>query len=254
MEAFDDRVKAEREKIKNINDEKKAIIQGVRERRDKEANEKAKKQSGKTFQEVLAEKREFIEKFKAKRADADVIAKQIKEIQGEEALIEKNTAKSYKSGKDVQMRLQEIDNTMQTTSVNPQEERALHKEKVFLEKSLEFANRFDALKPKKKELFDKRKAVGLQIKGLKQKLDEYNETLDKMNEEFKAQKATREDNKEELDALEEKIQTIKGDIGKIIEEKEATKEEHFKQLYECELEEIEFKHIEWMKRQKDRLV
>lgn len=43
MEAFDDRVKAEREKIKNINDEKKAIIQGVRERRDKEANEKAKK-------------------------------------------------------------------------------------------------------------------------------------------------------------------------------------------------------------------
>ena len=88
---------------------------------------------------------------------------------------------------------------------------------------------------------------------MRDKLDNYNATLDKMTEEFKAQKATREDNKEELDALEKKVQDIKTDIGKIIEEKEATKEEHFKQLYECELEELEFKHIEWMKRRKDKL-
>ena len=155
MEAFDEKIKAEREKIQKINAEKRAIIEGVREKRKKEDDEKNKKQSGQTFNDVLQEKKDFLVKFRAKKDQIDAVNKEIKEIQGEELVIEKNTSKKFKSGQDVNMRLQEIDQIMQTTSISPGEERELHKEKIFLEKSMEFAERFDALRPKKKALFDK---------------------------------------------------------------------------------------------------
>ena len=43
MEAFDEKIKAEREKIQKINAEKRSIIEGVREKRKKEDDEKNKK-------------------------------------------------------------------------------------------------------------------------------------------------------------------------------------------------------------------
>lgn len=55
--------------------------------------------------------------------------------------------------------MNDLTNTMSTTSLKPDEEKAVHKEISFLRKSLRFVERLDEIKPKKDEAYDKKKAA-----------------------------------------------------------------------------------------------
>lgn len=190
----------------------------------------------------------MIKEVKAYREEANKINKKIQSIEKEEAAIDKNCRKGYKSVEKVQNRLVELEIMMNTESMTPQEERNFIKEKTDLENSVEYAERFDKLMPEKKVLRDQRKEINQKISSIRKQLDRLNATLDSLNAEFDAMKNAREEFKDELDKLEAKVQVHKEEIGEIRKKKDECKEGYFKELYEFEMENREIKHVEWKKK------
>ena len=190
----------------------------------------------------------MIKEVKAYREEANKINKKIQSIEKEEAAIDKNCRKGYKSVEKVQNRLVELEIMMNTESMTPQEERNFIKEKTDLENSVEYAERFDKLMPEKKVLRDQRKEINQKISSIRKQLDRLNATLDSLNAEFDAMKNAREEFKDELDKLEAKVQVHKEEIGEIRKKKDECKEGYFKELYEFEMESREIKHVEWKKK------
>lgn len=150
-------------------------------------------------------------------------------------------------------RLVEIEKTINTASILPKEEKALTKEKKRLEDSLPHVEKYESIQPEKSSLLAQKKKFAKESSAIWKDLDYYNDALDEMNEGWKMALALNPELLQDLTQLEEKSQEVWKRIEELKASKEEEKENYFKGLYEFEMQKRENKHIEWMKRQLERV-
>jgi len=240
MEALDDEIKELIEKIKQIRSEKDEIFtRGVEESKAKAAAEGVTKYEGKSFKELVEEKRalmnennQYMEKINKARAIIDSVTNEVKAIQ-------KNIDPKYKTVKAVNERIKDVDTTIQTSTISSKQEKDYYKEIAFLKKSIKYVEKLEKIRDTKK-LREEVKANNKESKALREKIAKYNNILDIMNEEFKERKKISGEKKEELQKLDAKMDSIREEIKAVEVRKDEAREDYYKRKYEyeCQKEQI----------------
>ena len=136
LQHLDDEVKALFDKIKEINKQKEQIYKkGVEENKEKEAAEGKRKDDGKTFKQLVEERNAQFAKKKELDAELKAMKDKFDGVSNEIRAMNKLVDPKCKTVDDVIKKIAQINNTMQTESTNPKQEKEYLKEISFLEKS-----------------------------------------------------------------------------------------------------------------------
>lgn len=253
LKKVDEQIEKKREQKEAIIQQKKDIITARKDERAKEMENPENKQKQSTFKDVLQQKRDLVQKLRDMSGKTKDLQKKQADILAEQNTLKKYFSEKYRSAEAVQKRIQFLEKQLVTTSLKAADERANIKETDFLRRSLEYVEQYDALKPKLDAIKDELKPLYGQQKKLRDQIGKYNTQLDQMNEDFRTSQQLREENKEELDKLSAKIDAVKEEIQKLFEKKGEIKEQHFKLKFEHKCQNQQIKHIEYIKRTKERL-
>ena len=116
------------------------------------------------------------------------------------------------------------------------------------------AKRFSQVEPELKSLRAEKGTVMASIKKIRAEEDVIQKEMDKIKEDLAQTNAEKTETVAQLDALQEKIEKIEGDLSKLFAKKDELREAFWKGKYDFKKQREEIAHIEWMQRQKERVV
>lgn len=255
LQHLDDEVKSLFDKIKEINKQKEQIYKkGVEENKEKEAAEGKRKDDGKTFKQLVEERNAQFAKKKELDAELKTMRDKLDGVSNEIRAMGKLVDPKCKTVDDVTKKIAEIDNTMQTESINVKQEKEYLKEISFLEKSKKQMGKLEKLLPLRDELKENIKVLDKEVKVYKNEVNRLNKILDEKAEENKKRKEISEEKKTDLNELEEKIQAIKTEITTINNRKDEAREEFYKRKYEYECQKVIVSHTDYLYKRKNDLI
>lgn len=253
MQKLDDEIKALIEKIKKTRAEKEEVFQRGREESKAKAEAEGTKNEGKSFKELVEEKRALITKKKA----LDEKSKKEKAIcnkaQGDFKALQKNVNPKFKTAKEVNRRIKDVEKMILTETNSAKQEKEYYKEIDFLKKSIKYVEKLEKV-PDTKKNWEAAKELDKQSRKLRHEIAQINELLDTMNEEFQKRKEMSEDKKVELKAFDEKMDKIREGIKEVEKKKDEAREQYYKLKYEFECQKASIIHVDRMHRRKATLL
>lgn len=115
------------------------------------------------------------------------------------------------------------------------------------EKLIPIGPKIDKLRAQRDEIREEMNKISEIING------KYAE-IDKVKQEDSVQREQRSDVKQQLDKFQADIDKIKEQIQELQDKKYETKEAYYKEKYEYDLERAEISQIEWMAKEKQRII
>lgn len=123
-----------------------------------------------------------------------------------------------------------------------------------MKKSLPVAIKFSGLKPRADKLYTEKKAKLEEVKVVRAVVDQQNAEIEKLRAEMETIKEQQQDTRGEADKITIEIDKISEDLSKLFEKKDEVREVYWKARFDFEVQKEEIMYIEWMMRQKDRVV
>lgn len=155
----------------------------------------------------------------------------------------------------MQAAINELENKHKTYShKSASEESKMIKEIETLKASLPKAKHFSTLKPKADKLYAEKKVLLEQVKGFKSSLDAQNEEIEKLRKEMETIKENQQDVKGEADKVSKDIDKLTQDLSNLFDKKDQRREDYWHARYDYEIQREEIVHIEWMQKQKERVI
>lgn len=93
-----------------------------------------------------------------------------------------------------------------------------------------------------------------EVKGYRARLDVQNAEIEKLRKEMESIRETQQDVKGEADKVSKDIDKLSQDLSDLFEQKDVKREEYWKARFDFEIQKEEIAHIEWMHRQKERVL
>lgn len=110
------------------------------------------------------------------------------------------------------------------------------------------------MKPQADKLYASKKALLEQVKGFRVILDEQNAEIEKLRKEMETIKENQQETKGEADKISKEIDKLTQDVSDLFEQKDTKREEYWHARYDFEMQREEILHIEWMTKQKERVL
>jgi hypothetical protein len=163
--------------------------------------------------------------------------------------------KEHHTVKDVQEAIAELEYRQKTTTHQsaPEEEKMI-KEIAQLKASLPRAKKFSQIKPKTDELYTEKKKVLEEVKKIRKVVDAKNVEIEEIRDQLEKAKESQQDVRGEADKVTVDIDALSEELSKLFETKDQRREEYWKLRYDYEIQREEINHIEWMLRQKYRVI
>ena len=124
----------------------------------------------------------------------------------------------------------------------------------FLKLSLPSAEQVLKIKPQLDALYEKKKMYSEELTVLKEEIEGKEKEIEGVRKEIEEAKEQRQDIKQQLDKFEADIVKIKEDLEKLYAQKNTVKEEYYKNKLEFETEKDEIYNLEWMAKEKQRIL
>lgn len=159
-----------------------------------------------------------------------------------------HTADQVKEG------VRQLERDLTTRTLSSVQEAKMIKDIENLKKTESKAARFTAIEPMIKEIRTEKNKIWNEVKSIKETEADIAKKIDTVRGEMDEQNKEKDGIKEQLDALQKEIDVIDGKIDKLYAEKREQSEEYWKSKYDHKLQKEEIMHIQWMQRQKQRVV
>lgn len=253
MQHLDDEIKALIEKIKKTRADKEEVYQRGREESKAKADAEGTKNEGKSFKELVDEKKALFEKKKALDAESKKEKDICNKANNDRNALKKHVNPKFKTAKAVNSRIKDIEKTILTQSNTAKQEKEYYKEIDFLKKSVKYTEKLEKI-PNTDKNWDKAKALDKKSKKLRDEIRKINDLLDTMNEEFQKRKELSEEKKTELQAFNDKMDKIREEIKTVEVRKDEAREEYYKRKYEYECQKAAIVHTDRIHRRKAKLL
>ncbi|CAI2362050.1 unnamed protein product [Moneuplotes crassus] len=253
MQKLDDEIKALIEKIKKTRADKEEVFQRGREESKAKADAEGTKNEGKSFKELVEEKRALI----AQKKELDEKSKKEKAIckkaQEEFKSLQKNVNPKFKTTKEVNRRIKDVEKFILTETNSAKQEKEYYKEIDFLKKSIKYVEKLEKV-PDTKENWNNARDLDKKCKKFRHEISQIDALLDIMSAENKKRKELSEDKKVELKKFDEKMDKIREQIKEVEKKKDEAREEYYKLKYEFECQKASIIHVDRMYRRKNTLL
>jgi chromosome segregation ATPase len=213
-----------------------------------------------SYKEFLNQKIEEIRGLRDQKRDLynqkNAIIEQIKVIELEREQILK-TLPSNKDLQDpvkIQAKIDELEKRYKSTSMALQEEKRLINDIKKLQESMSSARKVQEMRPRLDVLYGQRNKFSELINALKPSLEAKELEIETLRKQLNDDQDQRDDVKDKLTKFDDDITLLKADLQKVFDLKDATREEHFKNRYEYQIEQDEIKYAERIAREKQRLI
>ena len=123
-----------------------------------------------------------------------------------------------------------------------------------LQESISSARKVQEMRPKLDVLYGQRNKFSELINALKPSLEAKELEIETLRKQLNDDQDQRDDVKDKLTKFDDDITLLKADLQKVFDLKDATREEHFKNRYEYQIEQDEIKYAERIAREKQRLI
>ncbi len=253
MQNLDEEIKTLIEKIKKTRAEKEEVYQRGREESKAKAEAEGTKNEGKSFRELVDEKKALFEKKKALDEKSKKEKTICNQAQNDLKALQKNVNPKLKTAKAVNSRVKDIEKTIQTSTISAKQEKEYYKEISFLKKSLKYVEKLEKI-PDTKKNWEAAKAFDKESRKYRTEIAKINNLLDTMNEEFQKRKEMSEDKKVELKAFDEKMDKIREGIKAVEVRKDEAREEYYKKKYEFEVQKASVIHVDRIHKKKAYLL
>lgn len=123
-----------------------------------------------------------------------------------------------------------------------------------LKSSVPKAKRLSEITPRVKEISEKRKEIWGHVKELKKQGDELKTVIEEHRQKMEEIREEQTDVKDQVEKINEVINAKNAEINVCFEEKQKEHDAHWKACYEAKVQQQLIRHIEWLQRQKDRIL
>ena len=138
--------------------------------------------------------------------------------------------------------------------MNAQAEGKLIKEIDTLKASIPKAKRFSEIDPLIKELKAQKNKIWNEIKTIKHQEDILNKEMEDIRKELEQTNVEKDATRAEADKIQAQIEAIDEELNTLYAKKDEKREAYWKARYDFKLQHEEVLHIEWMQRQKEKIV
>lgn len=255
-------VKADFEREMAIQD---GLIQQMRSKKDQLIKQKRTvREGGLTAGGNNTKKGELTERINVakgirqnKRAKQDAmrdIVSEIQKLEGEKRNLLKSMHANCHTVEAVQGQIRDSERRLTTTSLNAAAEAKLCKEIETLKASIPKAKRFSEIDLKIKDLATKKNGIYAEVKKIKAQEEGLNKEMEEIRKELETTNAEKDVTKGQLDNLQKQIDDVDKELNELYAKKDEKREAYWKGRYDFKKQREEIMHIEWMQRQKDKVV
>jgi len=138
--------------------------------------------------------------------------------------------------------------------MSSQAETRLIKDIDILKASLPRARRYQEIDPQIKELKAQKNKIWTEIKGIKLEEDGLNAEMETIRKELEQTNAEKDESRANADKVSEQIEAVDEELSALYAKKDEKREAYWKARYDFKEQRETIMHIEWMQRQKDKVV
>ena len=114
--------------------------------------------------------------------------------------------------------------------------------------------RYEQIDPQSKALKAQKGKIWAEIKVIRGQEDVLNKAMEEIRKELEQTNAEKDETRAQVDAVQEKIEKVEAEMKAIYEVKDAKREAYWKGRFDYKVQANEIDHINWMQRQKDKVV
>ena len=155
---------------------------------------------------------------------------------------------------DVTSEIKQSERRLTTTSMSSQAEAQLIKEIEVLKQSVPKAKRFSEIEPEIKDLKAQKNKIWNDIKGFKGQEEVLNREIETIRKEMEQTNAEKNETLAAADKIQEQIEACDQELNALYSKKDEKREAYWKGRYDFKLQREQIMHIEWMQRQKDKVL
>lgn len=133
-------------------------------------------------------------------------------------------------------------------------ERKVIKEIAQLKDSVPHAKKLSTIQPQIKELKDAKNKVYGKLKEIRKEEEVLNAEMEAIRKELEQTKAEKDEQSEQVDGFNKQINVIEDELNALYKKKDDLREAYWKGRYDFKMQDQEIQHIQWMQRQKDRVL
>ena len=214
--------------------------------------------SSKTYRENINENIDEVKKLREKKRklldELNGMKDEMRELDSKKNDLNKNIPRNYHTEDDLKQAIAQKQNRYETTSLKTQEERQLLADIDKLKTLFPLMKQLQAIEPKLNGHRKRKQEISAELDKIKGKIDGFEDVI--QDAKAKSQNAKDKDQAtiDEAEKYNKLINEGNEDLSALYRKKDEQREEHFKAMYEYELQQAKMKYMADLKRKKDLLV
>lgn len=251
---FDRELRAQDELIKEQRAKKDALIKKRREIREGGLSANGNTTIKGEFKERINTVRELRNQKQSKNVVMKQYVAEMDALDNEKRDLLKQMHPDYRTVESAEQAVKQMERRLTTTTMSGQQESRLIKEIDQLKGSFPKVQRYQEIEGEMSTLKTKKGKIWGEIKELRAKEDVLNQEMEKIRKELEETNQEKDETRAKADAASVEIDEADKALNELYKAKDAMREAFWKAKYDHKKQREEIQHIEWMQRQKDKVL